>query len=68
MITTAPGLATSFVSTVEPHATEPQKKSVADPFSDEPVGTSNAESRHDSFAQVIGSVHWDFVFGPVGPP
>ena len=67
-MSTAVGLATSFVSTVEPHATAPQKKSVADPFSDEPAGTANAESRHDSFAQVIGSVHCDFVFGPVGPP
>jgi hypothetical protein len=67
-MSTVPGLATSFVSTLEPHATEPQKKSVADPFSDEPAGTTNAESRHDSSAHVIGSVHCDFVFGPVGPP
>ena len=33
-----------------------------------PVGTANAESRQPSCAQVIGSVHWSFVFGPVGPP
>ena len=64
---TAVGFATSFVRTVDPAATAPQKKSAVEVPSELPAGIAKAESRHDSFAQVIGSVHCDFVFGPVGP-
>ena len=66
---TRDGLSTSVVSTLEPVATAPQKKSVTPfPTVPDPAGTVNAVSRQLVSAHVIGSVHCCFVFGPVGPP
>jgi hypothetical protein len=64
---TGEGLPTSEVRTLDPAATAPQKNPVAVPPRAVPAGTVKLLSRHSSFAQVIGSVHWSFVFGPVGP-
>ena len=63
---TGEGSRTSAVSTLEPVATVPQKNPVAVPPIAVPAGTLKLRSRHSSFAQVIGSVHWGFVLGPVG--
>jgi hypothetical protein len=51
---------------LEPVATAPQKKSVARVPPIPPPGTAKLCERQ-SCDQVIGSVHWSFRFGPVGP-
>ena len=51
---------------LEPAATAPQKKSVAPVPSAPPPGTAILRSRQSS-DQLIGAVHCDLRFGPVGP-
>ena len=60
------GLRTICVSTFEPAATAPQKNSVARGPIDAPPGTAKLRFRQ-LVGHVIGSVHWNFMFGPVGP-
>jgi hypothetical protein len=52
---------------LEPFATAAQKKEVALGPSNVVPGTAVLLLRHVSSAHVIGSVHCDFMFGPVGP-
>jgi hypothetical protein len=60
-------LPTSAVSRVDVVATAPQKNPVAGAPNAVAAGTMKLLSCHSVFAQEIGSVHCNFVFGPVGP-
>src|SRR4051794_12253970 len=64
---TRDGSPTNAVRTLDPAATAPQKKSVAERPSERPDGTAKLVSRQLVRAQVIGACHLRLVFGPVGP-
>jgi hypothetical protein len=62
----AAGRLVTKINAVDAPPTAPQKNLVAVGPSERPPASAKLFARQCSFAQVIGSLHWSFVLGPVG--